>query len=78
METKKVLSQYRDIKQVRLNDPDTIIRRNKLGQLWHLSDKVNPGCLEQPLEVDITSSQSRGINPGPAGFSFQYIGSRYG
>lgn len=62
-ETKKVLSQYRDIKQVRLNDPDTIIRRNKLGQLWHLSDKVNPGCLEQPLEVDITSSQSRGINP---------------
>jgi hypothetical protein len=64
-ERKKVLSHLRDPKEVDdyINGNRSIKKiQNKLGQIWNAASQIDSTSLVNPLRIDITSSQQRGVN----------------
>ncbi|WP_144551315.1 protein DpdJ [Peribacillus simplex] len=64
-ERKKVLSHLRDPKEVDdyINSNPSIKKiQNKLGQIWNAASQIDSSSLVNPLRVDITSSQQKGVN----------------
>ncbi len=59
-EERKVLSQYRYADAVPKHERDV---RNRVGQVWSFAEAIDPHSLRNPLKVDITSSQQKGVDP---------------
>lgn len=64
-EGKQTLSQYRDKKLLEQKAPElehTLKEQRKVGQLWDAAGLIDPTSLRNPLGIDITSSQQKGVN----------------
>lgn len=59
-EKNKLLSQFRDIAQVQ---EETKNLQKRMGQVWPIAESISPKCLRKAMDIGITSSQSRGVDP---------------
>ncbi|WP_312474698.1 protein DpdJ [Neobacillus sp.] len=64
-EENHVLSQYRDWEVIREEAPNLEKTKNhqfNAGQIWELAKKIDPLALQNPMKIDITSSQYKGVD----------------
>lgn len=64
-EERKVLSQYRDWDTIKNKAPHLIstrVQQFNSGQIWDLAKKIDQFALLNPMKIDITSSQHKGVN----------------
>ncbi|MGF6950198.1 hypothetical protein QF028_002703 [Neobacillus sp. B4I6] len=63
-ERKQILSKYRDAGEIRRNSKqkNNLQEQYKAGQVWLAPVQIDETSLKTPLEVDITSSQHKGVN----------------
>lgn len=62
-EKKSVLSKFRDknlIDEAGLSSSSDA--QNKLGQVWNAAKQIDNSSLRNPIKIDITSSQQKGVN----------------
>lgn len=62
-ERDKVLSKFRDKDLVEGNGLSlTVDNQNRIGQIWNAAKQIDHLSLRNPIKVDITSSQQKGVN----------------
>lgn len=62
---RKLLSSFRDKKLIEQKAPElerTFDEQRRAGQLWEAATLIDPISLRNPLTLDITSSQQKGVN----------------
>ncbi|MBN9653282.1 DEAD/DEAH box helicase [Halobacillus sp. GSS1] len=65
-EGKQVLSSFRDKKLLEKEAPHlgrTTVEQRRIGQLWDAAKLIDNKSLRNPLKLDITSSQQKGVDP---------------
>lgn len=60
-EEKKVLASYRDPDLIPSALKSTKSKQRNIGQIWSMAKKIDENSLANPMKVDITSSQQKGV-----------------
>jgi hypothetical protein len=60
-EEKKVLASYRDPDLIPGPLKSTAAKQRNIGQIWSMAKKIDANSLANPMKVDITSSQQKGV-----------------
>lgn len=60
-EKRKILSKFRDPELFPDIMAKTYSEQNKLGQVWNVAKMLDKDSLRRPLELEITSSQNKGV-----------------
>ncbi|WP_129727940.1 protein DpdJ [Ectobacillus funiculus] len=61
-EREKTLSKYRDASEVKRKNPSKLAEQYKAGQIWLAPTEIDERTLKTPMEVDLTSSQYKGVS----------------